>query len=132
MFKKLYVSEYDQYGGEPYGTMIGLYEFENTQDDINWLSIMGKIATASHAPFIAAISPKFFGCKSAEDLSDIKNLTALLDHPKYGKWNQFRKTEQCSNSSTTSSITTGSEAVHSSNSSTFLSITGSIAELSEN
>jgi len=94
MFKKLYVSEYDQYGGEPYGTMIGLYEFENTQDDINWLSIMGKIATASHAPFVAAVSPKFFGCNSAEDLSDIKNLNALLEHPKYGKWNKFRKTEQ--------------------------------------
>lgn len=94
MFKKLYVSEYDQYGGEPYGTMIGLYEFQNTQDDINWLSIMGKIATASHAPFIAAVSPKFFGCETAEDLADIKNLSALMEHPKYGKWNKFRKTEQ--------------------------------------
>lgn len=72
MFKKVYVSEYDQYGGEPYGTMIGLYDFQNTEDDINWLSIMGKIATASHAPFIAAVSPKFFGCDTAEDLADIK------------------------------------------------------------
>ncbi|MEY8715356.1 type VI secretion system contractile sheath large subunit [Francisella philomiragia] len=94
MFKKVYVSEYDQYGGEPYGTMIGLYDFENTQEDINWLSIMGKIATASHAPFIGAISPKFFGCETAQDLADIKNLEALMAHPKYGKWNKFRKTEQ--------------------------------------
>ncbi|AJI61917.1 type VI secretion system contractile sheath large subunit [Francisella tularensis subsp. novicida] len=94
MFKKVYVSEYDQYGGEPYGTMIGLYDFQNTEDDINWLSIMGKIATASHAPFIAAVSPKFFGCDTAEDLADIKNLSALMEHPKYGKWNKFRKSEQ--------------------------------------
>ena len=94
LYKKVYVSEYDQYGGEPYGTMIGLYDFQNTQDDINWLSVMGKVATASHAPFIGAIHPKFFGCDSAEELSDIKNLGALMNHPKYGKWNKFRKTEQ--------------------------------------
>ncbi|WP_230382615.1 type VI secretion system contractile sheath domain-containing protein [Piscirickettsia salmonis] len=27
LFKKVYLKEYDQFGGEPYGSMIGLYEF---------------------------------------------------------------------------------------------------------
>lgn len=30
-FKKVYVSEFDQYGGEPYGAILGLYNFEIPQ-----------------------------------------------------------------------------------------------------
>ena len=32
LFKKVYLSEYDQFGGAPYGAMIGLYDFNNTPD----------------------------------------------------------------------------------------------------
>jgi type VI secretion system protein ImpC len=60
LFKKVYVSEYDQYGGHPFGGIVGLYDFANTRKDILWLKSMGKVATASHAPFVAAVSPKFF------------------------------------------------------------------------
>ncbi len=56
-FKKLYVAEYDQYGGAPFGVVVGLYEFLNTREDLLWLKTMGKICTASHAPFISAVAP---------------------------------------------------------------------------
>jgi len=94
LFKKVYVSEYDQYGGKPFGTIIGLHEFEHTPDDVFWLTTMGKIAAASHAPFIGSISPKFFGCDSIEELSAIKDLEGLMSHPKYGAWNKLRDSEQ--------------------------------------
>ena len=55
LFKKVYVAEYDQFGGLPYGAIIGLYEFENTREDRAWLSTMGKLANASHAPFISSV-----------------------------------------------------------------------------
>ncbi|NTW78413.1 MAG: type VI secretion system contractile sheath large subunit, partial [Syntrophaceae bacterium] len=42
LFKKSYVAEYDQYGGKPFGSILGLYEFENKPDDIFWLTTMGK------------------------------------------------------------------------------------------
>jgi len=93
-FKKVYVDEYDQYGGEPYGSIVGLFEFENTEDDINFLSVMGKVSATSHAPFVAAASPEFFGCKSMDEIKDIKDISALMSHHRYGKWNEFRKTEQ--------------------------------------
>jgi type VI secretion system protein ImpC len=94
LFKKVYISEYDQYGGKPFGTIIGLHEFEHTPDDVFWLTTMGKIAAASHAPFIGSISPKFFGCDSIEELSAIKDLEGLMNHPKYGAWNKLRDSEQ--------------------------------------
>ena len=93
LFKKVYLAEYDQYGGMPYGTIVGLYEIEHTPRDIFWLKIMGKIASASHAPFIGAVSPKFFGCQSIEELAAIKDMEGMMNHPRYGAWNALRDSE---------------------------------------
>lgn len=93
LFKKVYVAEYDQYGGKPYGSIVSLYEFEHTPRDEFWLKIMGKIAAASHAPFIGAVSPKFFGCDTIEELAAIKDLEGLMNHPRYGSWNALRESE---------------------------------------
>jgi type VI secretion system protein ImpC len=94
LFKKVYVAEYDQYGGRPYGSMIGLYDFEHTPKDEFWLKTMGKVAAASHAPFVGSVSPKFFGCDGIEELAAIKDLEGLMNHPKYGSWNKLRDSEE--------------------------------------
>ena len=94
LFKKVYVAEYDQFGGLPYGAIIGLYEFENTKEDREWLRTMGKLANASHAPFIGTVGPKFFGCKNIEELAEIKDLAAHMSHPRFEKWQQLRSSEE--------------------------------------
>ncbi len=94
LFKKVYVAEYDQFGGLPYGAIIGLYEFENTREDRAWLSTMGKLANASHAPFISSVGPKFFGCKNIEEMAEIKDLAAHMSHPRFEKWQAMRDTEE--------------------------------------
>ena len=94
LFQKAYVDEYDQYGGKPYGAIVGLYEFEHTPADEFWLRQMGKVSNASHAPFVGALSPKFFGCKNIEELAAIKDLEGLMNQPKYGSWNALRESEE--------------------------------------
>lgn len=94
LFKKAYVAEYDQYGGKPFGAMIGLFEFEHNPKELFWLRQMAKVAAVAHAPFVAAAGPGFFGCKSAEELAAIKDLPALLAQPKYGAWNAFRESPE--------------------------------------
>lgn len=94
LFKKVYVAEYDQFGGRPYGAIIGLYEFAHTPRDEFWLRTMGRIAAAAHAPFIGSVSPKFFGCETAEELATLKDLEGLMSHPRYGSWNKFRDSEE--------------------------------------
>lgn len=93
-FQKVYFKEYDQYGGKPYGSIVGLYEFEHTPADLKWLKMMGKVANASHAPFVSSVSPKFFGCDSIEELASIKDLEGLMNHPKYGAFNALRDSEE--------------------------------------
>ena len=94
LFKKVYVAEYDQYGGRPDGAIIGLFNFEHTPHDEFWLRTMGRIASACHSPFIGSVSPKFFGCNSIEELASIKDLEGLMNQPKYGSWNALRDSEE--------------------------------------
>lgn len=93
-FQKMYFKEYDQYGGKPYGAIIGLYQFEHTPADLKWLKMMGKVANASHAPFISSVAPQFFGCDSIDELAAIKDLEGLMNHPKYGAFNALRDSEE--------------------------------------
>jgi type VI secretion system protein ImpC len=94
LFKKIYIAEYDQYGGKPYGAMIGGYEFDHTPSDEFWLKIMGKVAAASHAPYVGAVSTKFFGCNNIDELAAIKDLEGLMNHPKYSSWTKLRNSEE--------------------------------------
>jgi type VI secretion system protein ImpC len=94
LFEKVYIHEYDQYGGRPFGAMIGLYSFDSTPKDLDWLQRMGKLANAAHCPFITAADPKFFKVDSAQEVEVIKDLDGHLDHPKFSKWNKLRDTEE--------------------------------------
>jgi type VI secretion system protein ImpC len=94
LFKKLYLAEYDQYGGRPYGNVVGMYETRHTPADEFWVRTMGRISAAAHAPYIGSVSPKFFGCETMEELAAIKDLDGLMSHPKYGSWNKLRESEE--------------------------------------
>lgn len=94
LFDKMYIKEYDQFGGRPYGVMLGLYDFNSGRQDMKWLERMGKVANASHCPFVAAASPKFFDCDSVEQLESLKNLDGVLSHPRYSEWNALREKEE--------------------------------------
>jgi type VI secretion system protein ImpC len=92
LFRKVYVDEYDRYGGKPFSAMIGLYEFENTKDDdLVWLETMAKIANAAHCPFVSAVSPKFFQpCRTIEEVAQISDLETMMMHPRFAAWQALR------------------------------------------
>lgn len=94
LFKKVYVAEYDQFGGSPYGAIIGLYEFENKPSDITWLRAMGKVASAAHAPFVASASPRLFGCDTMAEVNLLRDLEGVFNTPRYSKWNELRESEE--------------------------------------
>jgi len=92
LFRKVYIEEYDRYGGKPFAAMIGLYGFGCDEHDIRWLDTMGKVSNAAHCPFIASATPEFFPpCKTMEDVAAIGDLDAVLAHPRYAKWNELRE-----------------------------------------
>ena len=74
LFKSIYEAEFGQAGGEPYGTLIGDYEFGNTPEDMSTLSEISHIAAAGFCPFIAAAGPQMLGLDSYEDLAKPRDL----------------------------------------------------------
>jgi type VI secretion system protein ImpC len=93
VFKKIYESEFGTPGGEPYGVLIGDYEFGNGTEDLEVLQGMSNVAAASFAPFISAASPKMFGLESFTDLSKPRDLEKIFESSEYIKWRSFRDSE---------------------------------------
>src|SRR5256714_9449475 len=60
LFKKVYEEEYGQLGGEPYGMLVGDYEFSRHPEDVGLLRMISNVAAAAHAPFVAAAAPRLF------------------------------------------------------------------------
>jgi type VI secretion system protein ImpC len=92
-YKTVYSQEFGQFGGKPYGAIIANYDFGPGPQDIALLQKCASVATMSHAPFIAAAGPQFFGLKDYLNLPNLKDLKALFEGPQYTKYNSFRETE---------------------------------------
>jgi type VI secretion system protein ImpC len=93
IFKKLYENEFGSPGGEPYGALIGDYEFTNHPEDVDLLGKMSNVAAAAFCPFISAASPKLMSLDSFADLAKPRDLAKIFDAVEYTQWRSFRDSE---------------------------------------
>jgi type VI secretion system protein ImpC len=93
IFKKMYEEEYGQFGGEPYGCLVGDYHFDHSPPDVELLNGMAQVAAASHAPFIAGASPTIMQMDSWQELSNPRDLTKIFQTPEYASWRSLRESE---------------------------------------
>src|SRR5690625_2635476 len=92
-FKKIYENEFGTPGGEPYGALVGDYEFTNHPDDIEFLSNISNVAAAAFCPFLSAADPALFGFDDWSELSKPRDLAKIFDSAEYIKWRSFRDSE---------------------------------------
>ncbi|MEM1266612.1 MAG: type VI secretion system contractile sheath large subunit [Pseudomonadota bacterium] len=93
IFKKLYEEEFGQFGGEPYGCLVGDYHFDHTPPDVELLGEMSKVAAAAHAPFITGTKPSLFQMESWGELANPRDLTKIFQTPEYASWRSLRESE---------------------------------------
>jgi len=93
IFKKIYEGEFGSPGGEPYGTLIGDYEFTNHPEDIDLLQNMSNVSAAAFCPFVTSPGPELFGFEDWEELSKPRDLEKIFESQEYIKWRSFRETE---------------------------------------
>jgi type VI secretion system protein ImpC len=93
LFKKIYENEFGSPGGEPYGALIGDYEWTNHPDDIDTLRLVSNVAAASFAPFISAAGASMFGMESWTELSKPRDIAKIFDTQEYMKWRSYRDSE---------------------------------------
>ena len=97
LYKTVYSNEYGNFGGKPYGVMVGNYEFDAGPQDIKLLQSCAAVAAMAHAPFISAAGPAFFGIDSFTELDRKNDLKAHFEGPQYTKWHAFRESEDARN-----------------------------------
>lgn len=97
LYKLAYSAEYGQFGGKPYGLMVANYDFGPGPQDISLLQSCAAVAAMTHAPFIAAAGPQFFGHDNYLGLPNMKDLKAVFEGPQYTKWQSFRESEDSRN-----------------------------------
>jgi type VI secretion system protein ImpC len=93
LFKKLYTEEFSQFGGEPYGCLVGDYHFDQSAPDVELMAEMAKIAAAAHAPFIAGASPTVMQMDSWQELANPRDLTKIFTTPEYAAWRSLRDSD---------------------------------------
>lgn len=95
LWKAVYESEFGTYGGDPFGCMVGDFEFGKGPQDVEFLQQMASVAAAAHAPFITAAGAQMFGMESLTQMPDPRDLAKKFDknNPENTKWLSLRDSE---------------------------------------
>jgi type VI secretion system protein ImpC len=92
-FKKVYEEEYGTFGGDPFGLLLGDYEFDGSGPDIQMLQGISGVAASAHAPFLAAASPGIFDMDSFTTLDAPGDLAKICERTTLAPWRELRKSE---------------------------------------
>ncbi|HUD65485.1 MAG TPA: type VI secretion system contractile sheath large subunit [Candidatus Sulfotelmatobacter sp.] len=93
MFKKVYEEEYGIFGGEPFGALVGDYEFSKHPEDLELLEKVSQVAASAHAPFLSAASSELLNMPSFTALDQPRDIGKIFDSTEYAKWKGFRESE---------------------------------------
>jgi type VI secretion system protein ImpC len=93
MFKKVYEEEYGIFGGEPFGALVGDYEFSKHPEDMELLEKVSQVAASAHAPFLSAASSELLNMQSFTALDQPRDIGKIFDSTEYAKWKGFRESE---------------------------------------
>lgn len=93
IFKKVYEAEYGQFGGEPFGCLVGDYFFDHNPQDVAILTEMSKIAASAHCPFISGADSSLMQMESWQELANPRDLTKIFGNTEYIKWRALRDSD---------------------------------------
>ncbi len=92
--RKICDEEFGVLGGEPYGLLIGAYEFGYSEQDINTLQRLSSIAAEAFAPFVAGASPAMFGLNTFSDFDKPINIEEWFERVELAQWRDFTSREE--------------------------------------
>jgi len=92
-FKKIYEEEFGIFGGEPFGALIGDFEFGRHPEDIEFLERISQVAAAAHAPFLTAANSELLNLESFTQLGEPRDIAKIFEGNVYAKWRSFRDSE---------------------------------------
>ena len=93
LFKKVYEEEFGVFGGAPFASLVGDFEFGRGPEDIELLERISQVASAAHAPFLTAASADLLNLSSYTQLGAPRDVGKIFDSTEYAKWKSFRQSD---------------------------------------
>ena len=93
IFMRFYEEEFGQFGGEPFGVIVGDYYFDHRPDDVALLADLAKVAAAAHAPFISGVAASLMQMETWAEVANPRDLVRILQTPEYIAWRSLREQE---------------------------------------
>src|SRR5271163_1230150 len=93
LFKKVYEEEFGVFGGAPFASLLGDYEFGRGPEEVELLERISQVASAAHAPFLSAASSELLNLTSYTQLGGPRDIGKIFDSTEYAKWKSFRQSE---------------------------------------
>lgn len=90
----VYSSEFGQFGGRPYGVIVGDYEFAPDPRDMKLAQQLATVSSMAHAPFISGAHCSMFDIDNISDITRIRDFSSIYEQTKFAKWNAFRQTDE--------------------------------------
>jgi type VI secretion system protein ImpC len=87
LWRKAYEECYGILGGQPFGLLVGDFEFDAEAEDVRLLRAFAEVAAQSQTPFVAGAS------LNLARLSLTPDLAAITAAPEYAAWQSFRSSE---------------------------------------
>jgi type VI secretion system protein ImpC len=93
LFKKVYEEEFGVFGGAPFASLIGDFEFGKGPEDMELLEKISQVAASAHAPFLSAANSELLNLSSYTQLGAPRDIGKIFDSTEYAKWKSFRQSE---------------------------------------
>ena len=90
VFKKVHEETFGQFGGEPYGLLVGDFHFDHRAPDLLLLDALGQVAAAAFAPLITGASPGVLQMESWRELAHPRDLSSIGSPADYAGWRALR------------------------------------------
>jgi type VI secretion system protein ImpC len=81
-------------GAEPWSVIAGNFTFGPTQEDVELLARIAKVAASAGAPFVAGASPRFLGCNSAVDLPEVRQRRIQMSAETVASWKSLKSSPE--------------------------------------
>jgi type VI secretion system protein ImpC len=93
LFKKVYEEEFGVFGGAPFASIIGDFEFGKGPEDMELLEKISQVAASAHAPFLSAANSELLNLSSYTQLGSPRDIGKIFDSTEYAKWKSFRQSD---------------------------------------
>ena len=90
LYKKVYEEELSQFGGEPFGCLVGDFEFDHSPEDVAVLSGLAKVASVAHTVFLSNAKPSLLQMDSWQQLARPRDLLKITQMHEYAEWQELR------------------------------------------